>query len=223
MESTYYTATTNWVILIDFVIALASLWLFKKGGASKRLLGIVALIFLLGISFFHWGFGGQNFLPFDLSGSVFYTIILGGAGVVLALLYFSSSTIFDNLSQVHLQAVQGIRVFIGGGFLMEGVLDVIPGWFSIMDGFLHISSGFLALLAAIAFLEKWKGHRNLLWLANIVGLVDIFIIVTGICFWAWADLGPHHNMNYVVFGVGPILLWLHYNSIKKLLQSCAVV
>ncbi len=219
MESIYYAVTTNWVIIVNIVIALASLWLFKKGKASDRTIGVVAVLFALSIAFFYWGFGGQNFLASDLSGSVFYAVILGGACVVLVLLYFTSSSIFDNLSQVDLQVVQGLRVFIGGGFLMEGVLEVIPDWFSIMDGFFHIASGFLALLSAIAFLQKWSGSRNLLWLANTVGLVDILVIVTGICFWVWSDLGPHHNMNYVVFGVGSMLLWLHYNSIKKLLES----
>ena len=102
---------------------------------------------------------------------------------------------------------------------MEGVVQVIPGWFSILDGYFHIASGFLALLAAIVLLKNWKQSKSLLWLANIVGLTDIVVIVTGICFFVWNDLGPHHNMNYVVFGVGPILLWLHLNSIKKLLKS----
>jgi|GEM_PF-223252 len=219
MESAYYAVTTNWVIFVDIVIALVSIWLFKLGRASNLTLGIVTLLFALSIVFFHWAFGGQNFLPTDLSGEIFYAIILGGAAAILALLYFTSSSIFNNLSQEHLQIAQGFRVFIGGGFLMEGVLGVIPGWFSILDGFFHISSGFLALVAAIAFLNKWRGNRNLLWMANLVGLTDIIVIVTGICFWVWSDLGPHHNMNYVVFGVGPMLLWIHFNSIKKLLQS----
>ena len=219
MDSIHYSLTTNWVIFVDILIAIVSLWLFKSGQASQRTLGIVAFLFAASIAFFHWGFGGQNFLPANLSGAVFYAIILGGAGAVLTLLYFTSSGIFNRLSQEHLQIAQGFRVFIGAGFLMEGVLEVIPGWFSILDGYFHISSGFLALLAAIALLNQWSGHRRLLWLANIVGITDIIVIVTGICFWVWDDLGPHHNMNYVVFGAGPMLLWIHYNSIKKLLQS----
>lgn len=222
MESTYYSITTNWVIFVDIMIGLITLCLFKAGKASTRILGIVAFLLALSLAFFYWGFTGQNFLPADLSGAAFYAIILGGAGAVLALLYFKASSIFDNLSQAHLQMAQGFRVFVGGGFLMEGVLGVIPGWFSIMDGFFHIASGFFALIAAIAFLQKWKNSRNLLWLANIVGLVDIVVIVTGICFLVWEDLGPHHNMNYVVFGAGPVFLWLHYNSIKKLLKSHSI-
>lgn len=218
MDAIHYSDTTNWVLFVDLLVALLTLWLFRAGQASNRTLIVVGLVFLLGIIFFHWGFGGQNFLPANTSGGIFYAIILGSATVVCAVLYFTSSNVFDRVSQVQLQLVQGFRVFVGAGFLMEGVLQVIPGWFSILDGFFHIGSGFLALVAAIALLEGWKRQRSLLWLANIVGITDILVIVTGICFWIWGDLGPHHNMNYVVFGAGPMLLWIHYNSIKKLLN-----
>jgi len=219
MESIYYSATTNWVIFVNLVVMVATLWLFQQGNASKRTLGIVAVSFLGALAFFHWGFGGQNFLPANLSGVVFYAIILGGAALLVALLYFTSSEIFDRLSQEQLQIFQGLRVFVGAGFLMEGVVGVIPGWFSILDGYFHIASGFLALVAAIAYIQQWSSSRVLLWTANLVGLTGIIVIVTGICFWVWGDLGPHHNMNYVVFGAGPILLWIHFNSIKKLLQE----
>ena len=219
MESTFYENTVYWVLFVDLVVALATLWLFKLGKASNKTLTIVAMIFAAAITAMHWIFGGQNLLPADLSGPVFYGIILVGAGLVVLLLELTSSGVMKNLSQEHLQIAQGLRVFVGAGFLMEGVVGVIPGWFSILDGYFHIASGFLALLAAIAFLKQWKENRALLWLANIVGLTDIVVIVTGICFWVWEDLGPFHNMNYVVFGAGPILLWIHYNSIKKLLRS----
>lgn len=219
MNSIDYEATTYWVLFVDVAVAIATLWLFKIGKASNTTLVIVGILFLGLIAFMHWGLGGQNFLPANLSGSIFYALILGGASAVVLLFYFTSRQIFDNLSQEHIQLAQGFRVFVGGGFLMEGVLEVIPGWFSIMDGYLHIASGFLALVAAIAFLKKQAFKDKLLWLANIVGLLDIIIIVTSICFVVWADLGPHHNMNYVVFGAGPVLLWLHFISIRKLIYQ----
>lgn len=219
MQSIYYDNTTYWVIFVDLVVTLATIWLFKTGGASLRVQTLVGVLFLGLIAFMHWGFGGQKFLPADISGAAFYVIILGAATAVLALLYLTSKTTFDNLSQEHIQLVQGLRVFVGGGFLMEGVVGVIPGWFSIMDGFFHITSGFLALVGAIAFLKNQSFKNRLLWAANIVGLLDIITIVTSICFVVWADLGPHHNMNYVVFGAGPVLLWLHFISIRKLLKS----
>jgi len=104
-------------------------------------------------------------------------------------------------------------------FFMEGVLNVIPGWFSIMDGFLHVSSGFLALIAAIAVLKNNSNQKALLWLANLVGLADIVIIVSSINLVVWKDLGPFHNMQTVVFYTGVLLLWFHFISISKLLKS----
>lgn len=219
MNSIFYDNTTAWVLFVDLVVAFATLWLFKVGGAKKSTLFTIGIVFAIAIALMHWVFGGQNVFPADLSGTTFYILILGGCALVFIALLLTSSKVFNKLSQEHLQLVQGLRVFVGGGFLMEGVVQVIPGWFSILDGYFHIASGFLALVAAIAFLKQWKESRPLLWLANIVGLADIVTIVTGICFWVWQDLGPHHNMNYVVFGAGPMLLWIHYNSIKKLLQS----
>jgi len=219
MESVYYSFTTYWVIFVNIIVALVSLWLLREGKASTRTLGLASILFALSIIGFHYIFGGQNLLPADLGGEVFYALILGGALAVVGFLYWSTADIFDRLSQEHLQIAQGFRVFVGAGFLMEGVLGVIPGWFSILDGFFHISSGFLAMLGAIAFLNQWKGNQALLWAANIVGLTDIMVIVSGICFWVWGDMGPYHNMHYVVFGAGPMLLWIHFNSIKKLMAA----
>ena len=219
MESVFYQNTTYWVLLVAIIMAVATLWLFWKGKANKRTLWTVGLIFTIAILGMHWLFGGQNLLPSNLAGIWFYAIILGGAALVVLLLELSSKKVMGNLSQEQLQIVQGLRVFVGGGFLMEGVLNVIPGWFSILDGFFHIASGFLALLSAVAFSKIWKERKPLLWLSNIIGLTDILVIVTGICFLVWDDLGPYHNMNYVVFGAGPIFLWIHYNSIKKLLSN----
>ena len=213
--------TTNWVILVNIVVSLVSLWLFKTGKSSNQTLWIVALLLASSNIFYHWTFGGRNLFPPDLNGAIFFAIILAVASTVFLLLYITSSSIFDIVYQQYLQIAQGFRGFVGGGFLMEGVLKIIPDWFSILDGFFHISSGFLALLAAIAFLNSWKGNRALLWLANLVGITDILVIITGICFWVWQDLGPYHNMHYVVFGAGPILLWIHFNSIKKLIKNDA--
>ena len=219
MESTYYLITTYWVILVNIIMAIAMIALYKTGKASSTTLIIVGALLLGLIAVMHWGFGGQNFLSPQITGSAFYAIILGGAGAGVLLFYVTSKDVFDNLSQEHIQLVQGLRVFIGAGFLMEGALGVIPVWFSIMDAFFHITSGFLALVAAIAFLKNYPMKTPLLWSANIIGLLDIVTIVTSICFVVWADLGPHHNMNYVVFGVGPVLLWLHFMSVRKLLKA----
>ena len=219
MNSAFYSFTTNWTLFVLFMMAAATLWLFKTGRASGTKLAVVGLLFLVLTGFLLWGFGGQNFPASHISGGQYYALILCSAGLVVFLFYLTGRSNFDRLSQEHIQLAQGLRVFIGGGFLMEGVLGVIPGWFSIMDGFMHIASGFFALVAAVAYLKNQPFRNGLLWLANIIGLLDIMIIVTSICFVVWNDLGPYHNMNYVVFGAGPVLLWLHFMSLRKLLST----
>jgi len=220
MNSEYYLATTYWVILIAIIAAAVTVWLFRVGKASQKTQVIVGVLSTAFIALMHWGFGGKNIFSPDMSGGTFFLIILGGAFLVNVLLFLTSYKIFYALSQECIQLVQGLRVFIGGGFLMEGVVGVIPGWFSIMDGFMHIASGFLALVAAIAYLKNEGFKNKLLCLANIVGVTDIVVIITSICFLVWRDLGPHHNMQYIVFGGGPILLWLHFISMMKLRNEC---
>ena len=217
MESPFYEATTYWVLFVCVVALTIFVSLMKVGKASTRKMTIGGLLFAGSIGLFHWAFGGQNLFSPDMSGGAFYLVILGGAAAVVALYYATLREEFFNLSQEHLQIAQGVRVFVGGGFLMEGVLGVIPGWFSIMDGYFHIASGFLALVAAIAYLKNNAFKNQLLWLANIVGLMDIMVIVTSICFLVWPAMGPHHNMMYVVFAAGPLLLWIHFVSVSKLL------
>lgn len=164
---------------------------------TKRFFGSCSFIWII---FLHVIFHKKLLIPSDISGISFYVLTLTSAALVLLFFYFSRlKKVFDNISQDNIQIVQGLRVFVAAGFLMEGVLSVIPAWFSIMDGFLHVTSGFLALIAANAVVKKRSNKNQLLWLANIVGILDIIIIVTSISLIVWQNLGPFRNMQYVVF------------------------
>lgn len=215
---TTYLATTIWVIFVDLIVLAAGIWLLKIGRASTRALTLFGILSLAWIGFLHFVFAGKNLIPSDISGVSFYFIILAGVGISFLVFYTTSFKTFLNLKQDHIQIAQGLRVFVGAGFLMEGSVGVIPSWFGIMDGYLHVTSGFLALIAAIAFIKQMSSDKKLLWLANIVGIADVLIIATSICFFVWTDLGPYHNMMYVVFYAAPIVLWLHLISVVKLLK-----
>ncbi|MEO1054310.1 MAG: hypothetical protein AAFX87_26975 [Bacteroidota bacterium] len=215
-----YLATTYYVIGIDIVVALVTLWLLKAGKASNTVIAMTGLFSALWIGFLHWVFSTKSIFPPDMSGFSFYLIILGAVLVSGVLLYMSPPRkTFFNLSQEQIQMVQGLRVFVGAGFLMEGSLRVIPSGFGILDGYLHITSAFPALMAAICYAKAYSFKKDVLWLANIVGILDPIIIVTGICFFVWGDMGPHHNMMYVVFYAAPIILWLHFVSVSKLIKE----
>lgn len=220
MDASHYLATTYWVIGVNIIFLFATLWLLKIGLATQTTKWVFGLISIVWIIFIHFVFSNKLLIPIDISGGAFYALTLSSAALVLVLLYFSPlKKIFDNISQENIQIVQGLRVFVASGFLMEGVLQVIPAWFSIMDGFLHVSSGFLALLASIAVVKNQTSKNTLLWIANIVGVLDIVIIVTSISLVVWKDLGAFHNMQYVVFYTGVLLLWFHFISISKLIKS----
>lgn len=218
MNAEYYELTTYWVILVNIIVATASIFLLKIGKASNAVAIAFGVISAIWIGFLHWVFGGENIFARDMSGSLFYLIILGGVGVFFAVFYSTLRDYFFNLSQEYIQMAQGLRVFVGGGFLMEATLGVIPDWFGIMDGFFHITSAFLALFAAILYVKRHTHAKPLLWLANIVGVTDVLVIATSICFWVWDDMGANHNMMYVVFYAAPIVLWLHFVSVRKLLR-----
>ena len=162
MDSSNYFATTYWIIGVNIVFLIAALWLLKTGGATQITKWVFGLVSVIWILFIHVVFSNQLIIPIDISGGAFYTLTLSSATVVLILFYFSPiKKVFDNVSQENIQLVQGLRVFVASGFLMEGVLNIIPAWFSIMDGFLHVTSGFLALIASIAVVKNQCSKNQL--------------------------------------------------------------
>ena len=220
MSSIYYSNTTLWTMAVNIAFMLGALWLFKKGNASSTLKTIFTVFSVIWIAFIYSVINNKLIISPNISGAIFYAITLVSASVVL-LFFFKSplKIVFDSIKQEDIQWVQGLRVFVAAGFLMEGAVGVIPAWFSIMDGYLHVTSGFFALIAAIAVLKNSPIKNTLLWLANLIGLIDIVIIVTSINFVVWKEIGPFHNMQTVVFYTGVLLLWFHLISILKLLKK----
>lgn len=220
MDTSNYLATTYWVIGVNIVFLFAALWLLKIGRASQTTKWVFGLVSIAWMIFIHFVFSKKALIPIDISGSAMYAFTLTSAALVLTVFYFSPlKKVFDSIPQEYIQIAQGLRVFVACGFLMEGVLHVIPAWFSIMDGFFHVTTGFLSLVAAIAVAKNDKSQNKLLWMANIVGLLDIVTILTSMCFLVWKDLGAFHNMQYVVFYTAVLLLWFHFVSISKLIKS----
>lgn len=220
MEHSVYLNTTIWTLIVNLSFMAGTFWLLKKGKASGILKSVFLLVSFIWIGFIYWVTSNKMLFPANFSGTSFYIFTLVAAGLVLfGFLKSPLKTVFDKIKQEDIQWVQGIRVFVAAGFLMEGVVEVIPRWFSIMDGYLHVTSGFFALIAAIAIQKNAKSARSLLWAANLIGLLDIIIIVTSINFAVWERLGPFHNMQTVVFYTGVLLLWFHLISISRLLAK----
>jgi len=219
METTAYLATTYYVLILNSILAIVLLLLLKIGKANKTTITITGIVLFIYIVLEHWGIGGGNIFPKDISGMTYYITILVGAIFGVGLLFLTLRKPFFNLSQEHLQMTQGLRIFVSAGFFTEAALGIIPLKFGIMDGFMHAASAFLALIAATLYVKNSSIKNRILWVANIVGVTDILIIVTSICFFVWKDIGPNHNMQYVVFFGGVVFLWIHFVSIHKLLKN----
>ncbi len=219
MDTTAYFATTCYVLFLNSILAIALLLLLKIGKASKTTITITGILSFLFIVLEHWGIGGGVFFPKDISGASYYIVILVGATLGIGLLYLTLRKPFFNLSQDHLQMTQGLRIFVSAGFFTEAALGIIPLEFGIMDGFMHAVSAFSALIAATLLVKNSVFKNRALWIANIIGVTDILIIVTSICFWVWNDIGPNHNMQYVVFFGGVFFLWIHFVSVAKLIKN----
>lgn len=210
---------TLWSLSMCILFAALFARLYRVGGARRGtvLAILIALSAFLGllVAVFRWGW----WIPEDWSGAAYFGTVLVAVAISGGLLYSTSFPIFQKVSQAELQLTQGFRVVVGAGFLMFGALGLIPVWFSLLDAALHITSGMLALRAAYAIADRSGHRRPLLWTANLVGISDILIIVSSIAFVVWNDLGPLHPMHLVVFGVGPILLWLHFMSVVNLIRE----
>lgn len=219
-----YAFTTLYVVLMDLMMLLAFIKLIKIGKGSNLLQFLFAIISILWISLLYWATNNKQIIPEDISGMTFYIIILLFVGLIGGIIFASPlRKVVFNLSQENILQWQGLRVFVAAGFFTEGALGIIPTDFGILDGFMHVTSGFLALVAAITYIKAYSSRVFLLWLSNIVGLLDVVIIATGICFFVFKDLGPHHNMMLAVFYIAPLIIWLHFVSIIKLIKKEGII
>ena len=153
----------------------------------------------------------------DISSIAFCFILFGFVGVVCGAIFFCRPLrdLLLRLPYESLLLPQGMRVFFGAGFLVEGVLGQLPKGFSIADGIFHILSAFLALKSGLLFAQR-KDNIGEVWFANIFGLTDIVIVALGIPFGLIEQVGPNHNMMYAAFFAAPIFVAFHFISILKL-------
>lgn len=203
---------------LDSMMIIYTLWVISIGTSGKSLFGIgLGLFAWLGL--LHLGLSTQSIFPPDISGVAFLSFIFIAVGAVGALLFISPvRRVLLGLSQEQLLLLQGIRVFFGASFLTQASLGVLPPEFGIIDGWTHISAGFLGLVAAFTLLKGEHGLRRA-WFANLFGLLDILIVASTLSLLLLPSITPHHSMMYAVFLPAPLWLWFHIISIWKLLHA----
>lgn len=208
-----------WVLAVDLIVMFAYFVLLKLNHAKSSSLITFLLASTTWLAALHIIIDNGTWFSADISGGKFFLIILFWVGLSFVFLNFLTGPVKDSVDLHHIQIVQGLRVFVGAGFLMEGTIQLLPPWFAIMDGFLHVTSGFAALIAALTHVKNHKQKWEIHFVANMIGTLDVLIIATTICFVVWNTLGPFHNMMYVVFYAAPIVLWLHFISFRRLLKT----
>lgn len=210
-----------WLALgLNAAMIIYTLALFVGGGMSGRTASIVGSAGTLWLVILRALFSNGEPFPEDISGLGFFIIVLVGVGLFGAALLGPRAlrSPLAAMDQTWLLAPQGIRVFFGATFLLWAGEDILPRTFGIIDGFTHITAGFLGLAAAWAASQN-KDAKALPWVANIFGLGDILIVASSIAFVLLSDIGPHHPMMYAVFAPAPVWLWFHVVSIYRLVFS----
>lgn len=213
--------TTIYLVIIELLLAATVVQMFRLSGSSTRMTIAIGATLLIWIVALVVGIPAGWFLPASVSGLGMYAIILGGAGGL------AGGIIAIPAIRSHLLAMppelllfpQGLRVFLGAGFLIEAALGVLPTTFGITDGLTHVTAGFLAMSAALGLTLWNRKYQRGVWIATLFGIADILAVATSIAFFLIDEITTHHNMMIAVFFVAPILLALHAASLWQLLAG----
>ncbi len=216
MEQEFYGLTSAYIIIMDLILSFLLLQTLRVFGASRKL--VTTTFFLLSgwLGILIFGISGKNLFPQDLSEMSFFIILISGVGAIATGTFLSPlKKALIQIPHEFLLLPQGLRVFFGGGFLIEAILGIMPPAFAILDGGTHISAAFLALIVAILYKSQWSSQRSL-WIANLFGLLDIGVVAIGISFYLLEIITPHHNLMYAAFFAAPIFITLHLVGLYKL-------
>lgn len=213
------TASAWFMLGLDLIMITYTLWIVSLNNNHKFTIRIGGAL-LAWLTFLHWGLATKSIFPEDISGIAFLIFIFIAVGVVglLLLVVPAMKELMLGLSQEQLLLMQGIRVFFGATFLMQGGLGSMPLMFGIIDGWTHIAAGFFGLIAAFSMATGIDAVRRA-WFANLFGLLDILIVASSLSLLILSEITPHGSMMYAVFLPAPLWLWFHLISIYKLLNQ----
>lgn len=214
-----FLASPWFMIGLDLLMITYTLWVLSLSNNNRFHYGIGAAL-LAWLIALHFGLSTQSLFSENISGPVFLAVIViavGGVGAVLLGIPAIRKTLLS-LTQQQLLLLQGIRVFFGATFLMQASIGAMPLVFGIIDGWSHVTAGFLGLAAAFCCSINANDVRRV-WFANLWGLVDIVVVASTLSLLILRDITPHGSMMYAVFLPAPLWLWFHLVSICKLLTQ----
>ncbi len=210
--------STPVMLALDVLMVVYTLWVLSLSPRTRRGTGWIGAGLLGWLAILYALLSSKTAFSPEISGLTFFGVILSGVGLFgLVLLGFAPVRRYVlSLDQRQLMVFQGVRIFFGATFLIQGGLGLLPSGFGMIDGLTHISAGFFALIAAFSLSASTQGRRRA-WFANLFGLADILIVASSLAFVLLDTIGPHHPMMYAVFLPAPLWLWAHVLSIYQLL------
>lgn len=210
------------MLALDGLMIVWTYWVLSRNVATRDVRGPAVATLTAWLGLLYVVFAVAKPLPEDLTGIAFFALVLVGVaavgGVLLGFQGLRRRILV--LDQPQLMLLQGVRVYFGANFLIQGGLGVLPATFGLIDGLSHITAGVLGLVAAMAVSTSVVSTRRI-WLANAFGLADILVVASTLAFVLLPQIGPHHPMMYAVFLPAPLWLWAHLVSIYKLLGEGA--
>lgn len=210
---------SSFVVALDVVTAITFLVVLRLGGASRRVRFVSGSVLVGWLGFLLATIPRSALFAAEASGVAVLGAILGTAAVATALMFATPLRRTLLALPVELTLLpQGMRMFLGAGFLVQAATGSMPSAFGIADGLSHITAAFLATLTAVAY-AKGFDYRAGAWLASLFGLLDIVAVVLGICFVLLPAIGPHHNVMYVALFAGPLFVGLHLVTIYRLVTE----
>lgn len=149
------------------------------------------------------------------------------AGVALAAASETFRRILDHTPVSTLVGVQTFRL-AGGAFLLIVHLGILPGAFT-ASGYGDLTTGLLAVLAAVALSRKRAAGGVLFWAFNAAGLTDLLNVAFLLLrfYPAYSDAVPssapafEFSLVMIPALAAPIALLLHLYSIRNYLTSTA--
>lgn len=207
------------MIVLDLLAIAFTAWVVRRGGGSRRVVFSAAGVLAIWLVALHMIISTQSVLPRSISGPAFLAVIFAGVGLFGAGVFLTPiGKTLMKLDHQSLCLAQGIRVYFGAGFLLQAGIGLLPLGFGIIDGFSHITAGFLALIAAV-LVGRAPSRLGPVIAANAFGLLDILVVASSIALILLPEMTPHHPMMYAVFLPAPIWLWLHIVSFAKLVRA----
>ena len=208
--------TISLMILLDIAAIAFTAWVVYRGGGSLKVIAGASSALLAWLAILHGIISTRSVFPPDITGPIFLAVIFTVVGLFGAAIFITPvGRTLMSLDHQTLLLAQGIRIYFGAGFLLQAGIGLLPFGFGIIDGFTHVSAGFLALIAAVLLGHSAK-KPSLVVLANTFGLMDILIVASSIALILLPEMTPYHPMMYAVFLPAPIWLWFHLLSFAKM-------